>query len=71
MTEKVFHVRVDHSLGFFSFYDIPAIDYHEAEKIAKRQFITEFCGGNNETTFRGVKTKHSVSAYTSNKYEWQ
>lgn len=66
--ENTFHIRVDHSLGFFSFYDIVASDYHTAERLAEQIFINQFCGGNNETTFRGVTEKHSVKAFTFNKH---
>lgn len=65
---KKYHIRIDHSLGFFSFYDIIANDYHTAEREAEKIFIEQFCGGTLETTFRGVTEKHSVKAYTFNKY---
>jgi hypothetical protein len=67
--KKTFHIRVDHSLGFFSFYDVEAEDYHDAEKEAMRIFNIEFCGGGDNTTiFRGVKEQHSLSAFTFDKF---
>lgn len=68
--KQKFHIRVTHSLGFFSFYDIEANDYHDAEKEAMRIFNNEFCGGgDNTTTFRGVKEQHSLSAFPFDKYK--
>ena len=62
----VFHIRVDHELGFFSFYDIPAKDYHDAEKEAEQQFLDDFCGGNNNSSvFPGVK--YTLESFTFNK----
>lgn len=71
LMQKAFKIRVTHSLGFFSFYEIKADNYHDAESIAEKTFIEQFCGGKNETTFRGVKEKHTVESYTFNKYEWE
>jgi len=66
----IFKVRVDHSLGFFSFYEIDANDYHKAEEEAKRLFNNQFCGGgDNITTFRGVKEQHYIIAFTFDKYK--
>lgn len=68
--KNTFHIRVNHSLGFFSFYDIEAEDYHDAEKEAKKRFNNEFCGGgDNTTTFRGVKEQHKLEAFIFNKYK--
>jgi hypothetical protein len=41
--------------------------FRDAEREAKKKFIDQFCGGKNETTFRGVTEKHSVEAFTINK----
>lgn len=68
LTRRIFHIRINHSLGFFSFYDIEAFHYLEAEIEAKKRFTDDFCNPNNETTFRGVTEKHTLEAYTFDKY---
>lgn len=42
---RKYNIRVNHSLGFFSFYEIEAPNGHDATQKAKKQFLTEFCGG--------------------------
>lgn len=70
--KKSFKVIVTHSLGFFSDYEIEAENYHDAEKEAKKRFNNEFCGGgDNTTTFRGVKEQHTLSAFTVNKHQYE
>lgn len=69
MDKKVFEIRVNHSLGFFTIYDdIKALNYWDAEKIARQRFLKEFCGNSLETKFRGEVTKHSLETYVFNKY---
>jgi hypothetical protein len=68
---KKFKVRVNHELGFFSFYEVEAEDYNEAEKKAKQMFLNEFCGGRKESDesdlFPGVVYK--LECFTFNKYK--
>lgn len=64
--KRKYQVRVNHSLGFYSFYEVEASDWMDAEKEAKRIFTEEFCSPTLETEFRGVTTKHYLKAYTFN-----
>ena len=55
--KKVFEIRVDHELGFYSIYKISSINVEEAEKQAKKSFIADFCGAD---------TKYKLTAFTFN-----
>lgn len=68
---RKFKIRVNHSLGFFSIYEIEAEHYWDAVIIAEKKFIDDFCGGNNQTTFRGVTEKHYLESFVFNKYGQQ
>lgn len=61
---KVYKIRVEHSLGFFSFYDILADSKSKAEREAENRFLDDFCGGKSETNFRGHIEHHSLKCFT-------
>ena len=64
---KLYKIRVEHSLGFFSFYEVEADGYKKAERIAEDMFLQDFCGGKSETKFRGIVEHHSIKCFTFNK----
>lgn len=59
--KQIWKIRVDHELGFFSFYEIKAGDYHDAEREAKQKFVDDFCGGKEES-------KKLLDVFTFDKY---
>jgi c-di-AMP phosphodiesterase-like protein len=56
-----YHVRVNHELGFFSFYDVEAEDRYKAGREAEKIFIKQFCGSNYEKS--GDKEKYKIETY--------
>ncbi len=71
MATELFTVRVDHELGFFSFYDVMAIDKNRAEREAGKQFKFDFCDNKSqykleyytfeatEPMYKGTKTLYA------------
>jgi hypothetical protein len=64
--KEPFKIRVNHELGFFSFYEIEALNYNEAQRLAEKKFLDQYCGGKLESdVFAGVKYK--LESFTFNK----
>jgi hypothetical protein len=65
----LYKVRIEHkTLGFYSFYEIEANNYHDAELNAKRHFKDEFCNADTSLVELNAFTidKHNVEYLQAN-----